>query len=70
MNEYSIIKQRQEYDKAQQKQNMQKQLGKLGKIGSGKGSYSSEYAKLHYRDTDLRRLANEGKGTTSSYNYS
>ena len=66
MNEYSIQKENQDHEKQQQKRGIKNQLSK---VSSGKGSYSSEYAKLNYKDPDMQRLVQEGKGTTSSYSY-
>lgn len=66
MNEFDIMKKQQDIDKQKQRQGNQQQLSKLGKGGV---SYSQEYAKLKYRDPDMRRLAEEGKGTTNSYDY-
>lgn len=68
MNEFNMQKSHQDSDKRQQQRGIKNQLGKTMK--GSKGSYSSEYAQLNYRDPDLKRLAEEGKGTTSSYQYS
>ena len=66
MNEFYIQKQNQDHDDRKNKNKMKSQMNKLS---SGKGSYSSEFAKINYRDPDLKKLAEEGKGTTSSYDY-
>jgi len=70
MDEYERIRTRQQAEKHKAQQGMQSQLGKLGRGGGrGGGAYSKEFAKLKYRDPDMKQLAEQRKGTTSSYDY-
>ena len=67
MNEYYILKQKNEQDKI----DAEIKRGNASKMSSGKsGNVSREFHQVSYVDKDMNRLATENKGTTSSYNYS
>ena len=66
MNEYYILKQKNESDKIDYEN---KRGGSKGLSGKS-GNVTREFHKVSYADKDMNRLATENKGTTKAYDYS
>lgn len=75
MNEYHLQSEKQRSEAQQQRskgllgQNSRSGRTSSSTTGGKKGPYSKDFAKVHYRDADMQKIATTGTGTTSAYNY-